>query len=77
MDVTFPEDVAVARKKSSHELHKVDVCKYPFVDLALNPGKIQDTVDVVGKAFRVLEHEADIFELLIAGDFMLCKGLEI
>ena len=77
VDVTFLEDMAIARKKSSHQFYKVDVCKYPFVDLALNPGEIQDTADIVGKAFCILEHEAYIFELLIAGDFMLCKGLQI
>ena len=77
VDVTFLEDMAVARKKTSHQFHKVDVCKYPFIDLTLNPGKVQDTADIVGKAFCVLEHEANIFELLIAGDFMLCKGLQI
>ncbi len=69
--------MAVACKKPSHHFYEVDVREDPFVDFALNPGKIQDTIDIVGKAFCILEHEADIFELLIAGDFILGKGLQI
>lgn len=47
MDVTSSEDMVVTCKKSLNQLNKVDVREFPFVNLALDPGKIQDTVDIV------------------------------
>jgi hypothetical protein len=69
--------MAVGGKKLLYQFGQIQRQSLPFIHFALDPGKIQDAIDVVGKALRVLEHETDIFELLFTGKLMSEKSFEI
>jgi hypothetical protein len=69
--------MAVGGEKMLYQFGQIQRQRFPFIHFALDPGKIQDAVDVVGKALRVLKHESDIFELLFTGKLMSEKSFEI
>ena len=77
IDFTILKDMAVGGKKIFYQFDQIQRQNFPFIHFALDPGKIQDAVDVVGKALRVLEHKSDIFKLLFTGKLMTEKSFEI
>ena len=68
---------AFLRQNCSNGCHQVRLDEFLAVAPALDPGKLQDAVDVVQEPLHVLDHETDIFEPVLPGQFVLREGLQV
>jgi hypothetical protein len=75
--LTIAEEIGIVLVKLPHGAHQVHFDKFFPVVAALNPGKVEDPVDVIQQAFYVMDHITNVFDLIFAGQVMLRKGFQV
>ena len=76
-DPAVGEEVAAVADDALQQGHEVDEDVFPAVAPALDPGEVEDAVDGVGQPFRVLDHEPDVFDLVLPGQLVFQEGLQV
>ena len=76
-DIAVPEEMGVVLIELPHRFNQIGSDKIPAIGLCFDLGQIQDATDVFREAFRILQHIADIFDLIGPRQLMLQKRFQI